>query len=51
MEKVFDSYKGVVLFYAVVILLSFIFVIRIKDINSTAQRTNHNESVQVKYYA
>lgn len=47
MEKLFNSYKGVALFYLVIFILSFLYVIRIKSLNNI-------ENVQINqntYYA
>jgi hypothetical protein len=46
MEKVFNNYKGVLLFYADILILAFLCVIRINTLNSIA----NNESNQ-SYYA
>ena len=47
MEKIFDSYKGVVVFYLVIILLAFVFTFRIKELNKQVSSENIivNESI------
>ncbi len=43
MEKLFNSYKGVALFYLVVFILSFIYVIRINSLNRI-EKSNINDN-------
>lgn len=45
MEKLFNNYKGVLLFYAVILILAFLCVIRINTLNSIT------ESEKQTYYA
>ncbi len=45
MEKIFNNYKGVLLFYAVILILAFLCVIRINTLNSIAEGNNQT------YYA
>ena len=40
MEKIFSNYKGVVVFYLILILLAFISTIRIKGLNNQASSNN-----------
>lgn len=47
MEKLFDNYKGVVLFYIMVLLLSVLYVMRVNELNRIAENNNVNKS----YYA
>lgn len=47
MEKLFNNYKGVLLFYAVTLILAFLCVIRINTLNSIADNNNNN----INYYA
>ncbi len=46
-EKLFDSYKGLIVFYIIVAVLAFLIAQKIEDINSQAQ----NVTVEKTYYA
>ncbi len=46
MENIFNNYKGVLLFYAVVLILAFLCVIRINTLNEIANNNNNDT-----YYA
>lgn len=49
MEKVFEDYKGVILFYIVVIVFSLLFTIRINNLNQIGNV--NNSEVEENYYA
>lgn len=36
METIFDNYKGIVLFYLVIAILSLLYVVRINTLNTVA---------------
>ena len=40
--KIFDNYKGVVLFYLVIAIISFAFTLRVDAINKSEAQTNNN---------
>lgn len=40
MERIFDNYKGVILFYLVIMILSFLCVVRINSLNNIADANN-----------
>ncbi len=48
LEKLFDSYKGIVLFYIIIALMAFLLTLNIKGINSQSEITDNNEKT---YYA
>lgn len=49
MEKIFDDYRGVILFLVIVLALSLLLIMRINNLNDIAE----TEKTQVKetYYA
>ena len=49
MEKIFNDYKGVILFYVVVIALSLLFTMRINNLNEVAN--NETTKVVEHFYA
>lgn len=46
MENLFNNYKGVLLFYAVILILAFLCVIRINTLNRVADNNSN-----INYYA
>lgn len=50
MEKIFEDYKGIVLFYAVILILSIIFVLRLNAQNNNIVK-NDNFLPSVTYPA
>ena len=50
MEKVLDSFKGVVLFYVFIALISLFITFRVEDLNAQANASVDN-SVSETYYA
>ena len=50
MEKVLDNFKGVVLFYIFVALISLFITFRVEDLNAHAKATT-NELSNETYYA
>lgn len=49
MEKIFEDYKGVIIFYALVMIMAILFTMRMDKINSQAQ--NIIETNRETYYA
>jgi len=47
MEKIFDDYKGVVLFYIIIAILALLWSTRISQLNQISQNESNHES----YYA
>jgi len=48
MEKIFEDYKGLVLFYILIAIISLLFSIRINNVNQEANKTITNIET---YYA
>ncbi len=48
MEKVFKSYRGLILFYIVVAILTLMLTKKIERINSQVENSNE---IEVRYYA
>lgn len=49
MEKIFEDYKGVIVFYIIVAVLSLLFTIRINNINKIGNV--ENTKIVEHYYA
>ena len=49
MEKVLDNFKGVILFYIFIALISLFITVRVEDFNAHAKVVNEN--VTESYYA
>ena len=49
MEKVLDSFKGVVLFYVFIALISLFITFRVEDLNAQAKVVKEN--ITENYYA
>ena len=47
MEKIFDNYKGVILFYVIIAILALLWSSRISQLNQISQSETNNET----YYA
>lgn len=50
MEKVLDNFKGVVLFYIFIALISLFITLRVDELNSEANAVN-TETINDTYYA
>ncbi len=50
MEKVLNNYKGVILFYVFIVLISLLITFRVDDINSQANAVDSGKTVE-SYYA
>lgn len=50
MEKILNNYRGVILFYLFIVLISLLITVRVDDINSQANAIN-NEKIVESYYA
>jgi hypothetical protein len=47
MEKIFDNYKGVILFYVIIAILALLWSTRVSQLNKISQNNEINKS----YYA
>ncbi len=50
MEKILDNFKGVILFYIFIALISLFITLRVEDLNSQANAID-SEKINETYYA
>ncbi len=50
MEKLFEDYKGIILFYIIIALLAFVCTLRLNSLNSVGSNNNDNQ-VEVTHFA
>ncbi len=50
MEKLFEDYKGVILFYMIIALLAFVCTWRLNSLNSVGSNNNENQ-IEITHFA